>query len=60
MLEWLLLGTGLLSIESSRAEDHSTAFLRTIYSATSARRQKAEGYLVDQHWQARAIRGIKE
>jgi len=31
--------------------------LRTVYAGTSARRQKAEGYVVPQHFQQRAIRG---
>lgn len=33
------------------------SFLRTVYSATSSRRQQVEGYIVPRHWQARAIRG---
>jgi glycosyltransferase involved in cell wall biosynthesis len=35
------------------------SFVHTVYSGTSARRQKAEGYIVPQHFQARAIRGGK-
>lgn len=31
-------------------------YFRTVYSATSARRQKAEGYLVPKHFQSRTIR----
>lgn len=38
----------------------SVSYLRTLYCGTSARRQKKEGYIVQQHWGDRAIRGYLE
>ena len=39
------------------SERFPVARLRTVYAGTSGRRQKKEGYIVPQHWQARSIRG---